>query len=296
MDLYMLLDAAPDVEEVKSDTIKEANELLETLEGYIPKIVDFGIKILVALIILAIGKFIIKLIMKFINKLFNKGKIEISVKKFLLSLCKALLYFVLVIILCNQVGIDTTSFIAILGTAGVALGLALQGSLSNFAGGVLILILKPFVVGDYIKDNGSGQEGKVERVDLFYTHIQTFDNKIIIIPNGSLTNCAITNYSTMHKRRIDIDVGISYSSNMSEAKRVLLDVINNNPLVLRDEDNTVVVKELAESQITMGIRAWSKAEDYWTVYFGLTEEAKNALDKAGIEIPYNQLDVHVITK
>ena len=218
---------------------------------------------------------------------------EISVKKFLLSLARALLYFVLIIIICNQVGIDTTSFIALLGTAGLALGLALQGSLSNFAGGVLILLLRPFSVGDYIIDAVSGKEGTVEKIDLFYTYLYTPDNRSVIIPNGNLTNSTITNVSSQDKRRVDIEAGISYNANMADAKRVIETLMEKDERILHDEQNAVVIKELAASQVTVLMRAWVRTENYWDVYFDMTEKIKDAFDKAGIEIPYNQLDVHV---
>ncbi len=210
---YSLIMRTEDISDTLGDaankTIKEAGKFFETVEGYLPKVLEFGIKIVLAIVILIAGKVIIGFIMKFLNKVFEKGRMEISVKKFLLSLARALLYFVLIIIICNQVGIDTTSFIALLGTAGLALGLALQGSLSNFAGGVLILLLRPFSVGDYIIDAGSGKEGTVEKIDLFYTYLYTPDNRSVIIPNGNLTNSTITNVSSQDKRRVDIEAGIS---------------------------------------------------------------------------------------
>lgn len=281
------------VSQKAEEVVKEANKLIETVEGYIPKIFDFGVKILIAILILAVGKVIINFIMKFLKKFFDKTKIEISIKKFMLSLAKTLLYMVLIIMVCNQVGIDTTSFIALLGSAGLAVGLALQGSLSNFAGGVLILLLRPFVVGDYIVDEGTGKEGTVAKIDLFYTHLSTGDNKLVIIPNGSLTNSAITNLTAQDKRRVDVEVGISYNADMGQAKRVIESVIDKEERVLRDNPVSVFVKELAASQVTLGLRVWTKTEDYWGVYFTLTENIKTAFDEAGIEIPFNQLEVHV---
>lgn len=286
-------DVSDTLENAANNTIKEAGKFFETVEGYLPKVLEFGIKIVLAIVILIAGKVIIGFIMKFLNKIFEKGRMEISVKKFLLSLARALLYFVLIIIICNEVGIDTTSFIALLGTAGLALGLALQGSLSNFAGGVLILLLRPFSVGDYIIDEGSGKEGTVEKIDLFYTYLYTADNKSVIIPNGNLTNSTITNVSSQDKRRVDIEVGISYNANMADAKKVIEMLMVKEERILHDEKNVVVIKELAASQVTVLMRAWTKTENYWDVYFDMTERIKNGLDEAGIEIPYNQLDVHV---
>lgn len=280
-------------EDTAETALKQANKLLDTVEGYLPKVLDFGIKILIAIVILIVGKIIIGFLMKFLKKFFEKTKIEISVRKFLLSLCKALLYLMLIIIVCNQVGIDTTSFIAILGSAGLALGLAMQGSLSNFAGGVLILLVRPFVVGDYVVDEGTGKEGTVKKIDLFYTHLATADNKTVIIPNGNLTNSAITNVTAQNKRRVDIEVGISYNANMAEAKRVVEEVISKEDRVLREEESTVFIKELAASQVTVGLRVWTSTVDYWSVYFALTENIKLAFDEAGIEIPFNQLEVHI---
>lgn len=294
---YSLIMRTEDISDTLGDaankTIKEAGKFFETVEGYLPKVLEFGIKIVLAIVILIAGKVIIGFIMKFLNKVFEKGRMEISVKKFLLSLARALLYFVLIIIICNQVGIDTTSFIALLGTAGLALGLALQGSLSNFAGGVLILLLRPFSVGDYIIDAGSGKEGTVEKIDLFYTYLYTSDNRSVIIPNGNLTNSTITNVSSQDKRRVDIEAGISYNANMADAKRVIEALMEKDERILHDEPNAVVIKELAASQVTVLMRAWVRTENYWDVYFDMTEKIKDAFDKAGIEIPYNQLDVHV---
>lgn len=294
---YSLIMRTEDISDTLGDaankTIKEAGKFFETVEGYLPKVLEFGIKIVLAIVILIAGKVIIGFIMKFLNKVFEKGRMEISVKKFLLSLARALLYFVLIIIICNQVGIDTTSFIALLGTAGLALGLALQGSLSNFAGGVLILLLRPFSVGDYIIDAVSGKEGTVEKIDLFYTYLYTPDNRSVIIPNGNLTNSTITNVSSQDKRRVDIEAGISYNANMADAKRVIETLMEKDERILHDEQNAVVIKELAASQVTVLMRAWVRTENYWDVYFDMTEKIKDAFDKAGIEIPYNQLDVHV---
>lgn len=286
-------DVSDTLENAANDTVKEAGKFFETVESYLPKVLEFGLRVVLAIVILIVGKVIIGFIMKFLKKIFDKGRMDISVKKFLLSLARALLYFVLVIIICNEVGIDTTSFIALLGTAGLALGLALQGSLSNFAGGVLILLLRPFSVGDYIIDEGSGKEGTVEKIDLFYTYLYTADNKSVIIPNGNLTNSTITNVSAQDKRRVDIEVGISYNANMADAKRVIEDLMVKEERILHEEQNVVVIKELAASQVTVLMRAWVKTGDYWGVYFDMTEKIKNGLDEAGIEIPFNQLDVHV---
>ncbi len=260
---------------------------------YLPMIINFGIKVITALVIFFVGKYIIKFALKLVDQLFTRTNIEISVKRFLISLIRALLYVVLIIIVCDKVGIDTASFIAVLGTAGVAVGLALQGSLSNFAGGVLILLLKPFKVGDYIVDNGSGKEGVVERIDLFYTVLITPDNKKITIPNGGLSNSAITNASAFDTRRVDFAVGISYGSDIDLAKKTLEEIAKANVCVLKDKEIFTFIQSLDESQVTVGMRVWAKSSDYWTVYFGINETIKKVFDEKGIEIPFNQLDVHV---
>lgn len=266
---------------------------LSTVEGYIPMVMNFLVDVLVALVLLFVGKFIIKKLLKICDKFFTKANVEISIKRFLDSLIRVMLYIVLIIIICNQVGIDTASFIAILGTLGLTVGLALQGSLSNFAGGVLIIMLKPFRVGDYIIDNGSGKEGVVDRIDLFYTKLITDDNKAIVIPNGALSNAAITNVTQYDKRRVDLAFGIGYADDIEKAKAILLDVASNDEEVLKDPAAVAIVTALDASQVSITVRAWCKTEDYWGVYFRVLEKGKKALDDNGIEIPFNQMQVHV---
>lgn len=279
--------------EVASDINKKANAFVDYFKSHIDDIIGFGIRVLFALIIIFIGKFLIKLILKICDRFFDKAGTEISVRKFLNSLIRVLLYLVLIIIVCSQVGIETTSFIALMGSAGLALGLSLQGSLSNFAGGILILMLKPFVVGDYIIDGGSGKEGTVTRIDLFYTNLVTGDNKKVVIPNGTLANSNVTNITAFDKRRVDILIGIGYSSDIKKAKEILERLAKNHQKVLKDEDVMVFVNSLDESQVTLGLRVWSKTEDYWTVKFDLNEQIKSEFDKNDIEIPFNQLEVHM---
>ena len=285
----MLLDVASGADEV----IKEASKLIEMIEGFLPKVFDFAVNVIIALILLFVGRIVIKYIIKFMDKFHKRANVEISVQKFLDSLIKVILYIVLIVIICGQVGIETTSFIAVLGSAGLALGLALQGSLSNFAGGVLILVLKPFKVGDYILDGSSGKEGTVKKIDLFYTYLDTSDNKKLIIPNGNLANTHIVNTSSNEKRRVDFELGISYEADIDKAKAVILQTAKSEEFVLKNEEIFVFIKELAASQVTVGVRVWSLNSNYWTVYFNLNEAFKKSLDEAGIEIPYNQLSVHI---
>jgi small conductance mechanosensitive channel len=263
------------------------------LEGMVPSLLSFLVQVVVAIIVLLIGSRIIKFLLKLIRKSLDRSKVEAGVVTFLCSLVKYSLYFVLAMIILAQFGVTTSSVVAVLGSAGLTLGLALQGSLSNFAGGVLILLLKPFVVGDYIIDGVTGQEGTVSSITIFYTKLLTIDNRLILIPNGTLSNSSITNVTHMEKRRIDLLIGVSYEANLAKTKQVLLDVVKSEDKILPGEPVDVYVSELADSSVQMGVRAWVKTEDYWPIRWKMTEDIKNALDANGISIPYPQMDVTV---
>lgn len=263
------------------------------LEGMVPSLLSFLVQVLVAIIVLLIGSRIIKFLLKLIKKSLDRSKVEAGVVTFLCSLVKYSLYFVLAMIILAQFGVTTSSVVAVLGSAGLTLGLALQGSLSNFAGGVLILLLKPFVVGDYIIDGATGQEGTVSSITIFYTKLHTVDNRMILIPNGTLSNSSITNVTHMEKRRIDLLIGVSYEANLAKTKQVLLDVVKSEDKILPGEPVDVYVSELADSSVQMGVRAWVKTEDYWPIRWKMTEDIKNALDANGISIPYPQMDVTI---
>ncbi len=275
------------------ETVEKANQFLDHLENMVPSMINFGINILIAIVIFGFGKILIQCLLKICNKFFDKANMEISVKKFLLSLIKTILFLILAITICGQLGIETTSFIAVIGSAGLALGLAFQGSLSNFAGGVLILLLKPFKVGDYISESGTGREGTVQQIDICYTTLITPDNKKVVIPNGNLSNSSLTNASAFEKRRVDIEVGVSYSTDISEAKAEMENLANNHALILKEEEIFSFVSNLDSSQVTLGLRVWCLTSDYWTVKFDLTEGIKQRFDEKGIEIPFNQLVVHL---
>lgn len=263
------------------------------LEGMVPSLLSFLMQVIVAIIVLLIGSRIIKFLLKLIRKSLDRSKVEAGVVTFLCSLVKYSLYFVLAMIILAQFGVTTSSVVAVLGSAGLTLGLALQGSLSNFAGGVLILLLKPFVVGDYIIDGVTGQEGTVSSITIFYTKLLTIDNRLILIPNGTLSNSSITNVTHMEKRRIDLLIGVSYEANLAKTKQVLLDVVKSEDKILPGEPVDIYVSELADSSVQMGVRAWVKTEDYWPIRWKMTEDIKNALDANGISIPYPQMDVTV---
>lgn len=257
---------------------------------------DMGKNLLIALLILIIGRRIIKWVLKLMERSYSKSTLEPMVAKFASSLVKFLLYAVLIVAIVGVLGIPTSSFIAALSAAGLAIGLALQGSLSNFAGGVLILIFKPFTIGDYIKEDANGNEGTVVGIDLFYTRLMSSDNKTIVVPNGNLANSSLTNFTSQKMRRLDLTVGISYDADIKLAKQVLLNVITDNELVLKSEEIKVFVSSLDESQITIGTRVWTLTDDYWTAKWELLERYKEELDANGIEIPFNQLSVTINEK
>ena len=263
------------------------------LEKALPVALDFLLDIICVVLIVVIGMKLVKVIINILNKALHKSNVEPGVIGFLCSLAKYALYFVLVMIVLSQFGVTASSVVAVLGSAGLAVGLALQGSLSNFAGGVLILVLKPFVVGDYIVENGGGQEGTVSEIGIFYTKLLTPDNKAIMIPNGALSNSSIVNVSAMTKRRIDITVGVAYDSDLVKVKNILTEVVMSEVARLDSEPANVFVSELADSSVNMGIRIWVNSGDYWDAKWRLTENVKYALDKNGIEIPFPQMDVNI---
>lgn len=270
---------------------------LEKLLQELPdKALNLGVRVLLSVLVLLIGIQLIKFIRRFVMRSLEKGNADKGVIQFLDSFIKAALYVILIMMIASNFGVDAASTTALLGSAGVAIGLAVQGSLSNFVGGVLILLLKPFRVGDYIKEDSKGNEGEVIEIQLFYTRLATVDNKIIILPNGTLANSSLTNVTASDSRRMDIKVGISYDSDIRRAKEVLQGVLDEDEAVLRDKAHFVYVDELAESSVQMGIRCWFSMSDYWEGKWRVTEKVKYALDEAGISIPYPQMEVHINEK
>ena len=255
------------------------------------KAFHLGLRIVLAILVLLIGMQLIKLIRKILKKALYRSHVDESAVHFIDSFSKYALYFLLIIFIASWLGVDAASIIAILGSVSVAIGLALQGSLSNFAGGGLILILKPFVLGDYIRD-GAGNEGIVSGIDVFYTQLTTFDNKIIVLPNGTLANGCITNYTRCSKRRFDVKVSIAYKEDIRHAKEVLLAVLKEDEGILKNEEMVVLVDSLGDSSVNLIVRGWVKQEDYWPAIWRMTEKVKYALDDAGITIPFPQMDVH----
>lgn len=257
------------------------------------KMLRVSMKVLFAFLVLIIGVWLIKVIRKILKKTLSKANADIGVVQFLDSFAKTGLYIILLFIIANTFGLEAASIVAVIGSAGLAIGLALQGSLGNLAGGVLILLLKPFKVGDYIKEDSNANEGTVKEITMFYTKLVTGDNKTIVIPNGTLANNSMTNFTTATFRRLDFVFGISYDSDIQKAKEILLNLMKEDADTLKDKDYVVYVNELAASSINIGARCYVSTADYWNVKWRLTEKVKEEFDKNNIDIPYNQLDIHV---
>ncbi len=283
-----------DVKEVVEETQRffTMNDMRTILDKFIEWCASTVGTIVWALIVWVIGKKILKALLKVLGKALDRSRLDEGVTKFMLSLSRFAGNVVLVIMIIDILGFDTTSFIAVLGSAGIALGMSLQGSLANVAGGILILLFKPFAVGDYIV--AGGYEGNVTTIDLLYTKLITIDNKMVTIPNGTLSNSSIVNVASQPQRRLDIQIGIGYSSDLKLAKRLLLDAMNKQASVLTDKDIMVVVKSLDDSCVTLETRCWVMTSDYWNVRFALLEGYKETFDDNGIEIPFNQMDVHIV--
>lgn len=254
-------------------------------------VLPIAIKLLIALVIYFVGTKLIKFVLNLLEKTFEKTELDEGVESFLKSAAKIVLYVVLVFLIVSYLGIATTGLAALFASAGVTVGLALQGSLSNLAGGVLILVLKPFKVGEYII--AGGDEGTVISIEILCTKLRTGDNKIIVVPNGALANSSITNASREEFRRVDFVFGVAYDSDLKLVKSLLQKEAEKNELVLKDRDITIFINEFAASSIDFGLRVWCKNADYWNVKWALMESVKDVFDANKIEIPFNQLDVNM---
>lgn len=257
------------------------------------KMLQFGMKVLFAFLVFVIGVKLIGIIRKIVKKSLKKGNADIGVIQFLDSFVKTALYIVLLLLIAGNFGLEATSVLAILGSAGVAIGLALQGSLSNFAGGVLILLLKPFRVGDYIIEDTNKNEGTVTEIQLFYTKLRTGDDRVVILPNGTLANTSLVNVTETNVRRMDVRVGIAYESNIKQAKEIVAGLLDTDAAVLQEKEKLVFVDDLADSAVMIGVRCWFKNEEYWEGRWRILESIKEEFDKAGVAIPYPQMDVHI---
>jgi small conductance mechanosensitive channel len=254
-------------------------------------VTEFGVKFLAAAAILIFGRWFAVLIRKLLINITEKQNVEPTLAQFINNICYYALVTFVVIAALGQLGIETTSFIAVLGAAGLAIGFALQGSLSNFAAGFLIIIFRPIKAGDLI--DAAGTEGIVESISLFTTILRTPDNKTIIIPNAKLTDDTITNYSTKGIRRIDFIFGVGYNDDLDKVRTVIEDVLSTDSRVLKDPEITIGVAELADSSVNFAVRPWVNADDYWAVFFNINEQMKKRFDAEGISIPYPQTDVHL---
>ncbi|NQU53418.1 MAG: mechanosensitive ion channel [Bacteroidetes bacterium] len=268
---------------------------MENLELIPQRIYDavltFGPKLIGAIIVLIIGLWIIKVVQKTLRKGFEKREMDASLRGFLNSLIGMLLKAMLWISVIGMMGVEMTSFIAILGAAGLAVGMALAGTLQNFAGGAMILIFKPFKAGDFIE--AQGHAGVVREIQIFNTILKTGDNKTIIIPNAGLSTNSMINYSTEPRRRVDLIFGIGYGDDVDKAKEVLLKLINSEPRILKDPAPFIAVSELADSSVNLVVRVWAESANYWGIYFDLTENVYKTFEKEGLNIPYPQMDVHI---
>lgn len=278
------------------DTVKEVSQFTTYLQNHIPDFISFGVKVVFALVFFFIGRIVIRWIRKLVRKSMQRSGADKGVEQFVDSLLKFSLYFLLLFMIGTKFGIDASSVAALIASGGVAIGLAMQGSLSNFAGGVLILLLKPFEVGDYIIEDMNKNEGTVKEIQIFYTKLTTIDNKTIVIPNGILTNNSLTNATAKDERRLDLRVDISYDADLKKAKALIMDVLNDDPAVLREDEIVVFVDELGESSVVLGARAWTKSADFWQAKWRILENIKEKMDENQIEIPYRQLTVHMNKK
>ena len=265
------------------------------MENLLPRIIEFltiyGIKVIAAIAVFIIGRWVARALTNLVKKVMRKRKVDPTLISFTANLAYIGLLIFVIIAALGQLGIQTTSFIAVIGAAGLAIGLALQGSLSNFAAGFLMIIFRPFNVGDFIE--GAGVAGTVEEIQIFTTTLKTPDNKSAIVPNASLTSNNIINWTVKGTRRVDLVMGIGYDDDIDKAKKIMADVVASDERVLKDPEPQIAMIELADSSVNFVVRPWVKAGDYWNVYFDLTEKIKKAFDAQGINIPYPQQDVHL---
>lgn len=266
----------------------ESGQLNDILSTYV---VPWGINIALAIAIFIIGRIITRSIVKLMKKILHKTEMDAILANFITSILNSALLLLIIIAALDQLGVDTTSLIALLGAAGLAIGLALQNSLQNFASGVMLIVFRPFKTGDFVEAGGTA--GIIESITIFNTVMRTGDNRKVIVPNGAIYNGNITNYSANATRRIDMIFGIGYEDDIKKAKELILDLLNKDERILRDPEPLVAVAELADSSINLAVRPWVNNDDYWPVTFDLTEGIKLAFDQNGISIPYPQMDVHI---
>lgn len=282
-----------EVIETTNEAAEDVNVFIQYLQDHIPNLISFAIEIVLALIFFFLGRIAIKWIRKLTRKMLERSNVDKGVETFVDSLLKFMLYGILLFTIATKFGFDTASVAALIASAGVAVGLAVQGSLSNFAGGILILLLKPFVVGDYIIEDNHGDEGTVKEIQLFYTKLLTVDNRTVVIPNGMLTNNSLTNVTHMDERKLELKVSISYESDLLKAKAVLADLIQKESRIMQDKEHRIFVDELGDDGVILGMRCWVSTEDYWNVRWDMLEGIKLTFDRESIVIPYRQMNVRI---
>lgn len=294
----MLLEAnaAQTVEEAAKNMEDSAGIVRKTLDDIIGWLISKSGSVLVAILFIIIGLRLVSVFMKILRRSFERSKMESSVAGFLLSIIRVLCYTLVFITAAAIVGFEVTSFVTILGTASLAIGLALQGALSNLAGGVLILLLKPFELGDYIIENNKNNEGTVISIDIFYTRLRTHDNKVVVIPNGILADNSLVNLTNETKRKVEIKIAIAYNSDIKRVKEIVYGLLNEDGRILDEESKDVFIDSFDDSGMTLGIRAWVRTEDYWSTTWDLREKVKTAFDEGQIEIPYNRLEVDLLDR
>lgn len=280
-----------DIAETATTDIK-TGAFQKWIEGMMPSALSFFWSVVIALIAWFIGVRIINLVRGIVRRSFIRHEVEEGVRTFVDSLLRIVLYLSLIIVILNIFGFETTSVSAAVASLGVTIGLAMQGSLSNFAGGVLILVLHPFRVGDYIVEDSHGNEGTVQSISIFYTKLVTLDNRVVVIPNGTLANSSLTNVTECDFRMIDLTVGIAYSADLLKAKEILSKLVEEEEGRIADKPSSVFVRELNSSSVDLGYRFYVKMSDYWKIRWDMNEKIKLAFDEAGIEIPFPQLTIH----
>ena len=298
IDTQAIEEAAQNAVQVAKEAVPEdVSQKISLFQRYweqLPeKALGLGIRIVLAILTLIIGIWVIKIIRKILKKSLERSKADIGVAQFLDSFAKTVMMILLIFMIATNFGVDAASIVAVLGSMGVAIGLALQGSLANIAGGVLILLMKPFKVGDFIREDSHKNEGTVTKIELFYTKLITVDKKVVVLPNGALANTSLINYSTLEYRRVDMEVGISYTADIKKAKEVATKAMLDHKLVVEFEPYSVYVKELADSAVVLGLYCHVKSSDFIPAREALLEQVKLAFDANGITIPFPQLDVHM---
>lgn len=289
----ILLADTTGVSEAVAETVETISGFQKFIQDKGPSVIAFGIRVLLAIIVFLIGHQLIKWARKLIRTSMERTNSDVGLRQFVDSLLKFGLHILLILVIANKFGVESTSTAALIASGGMAVSLALQGSLSNLAGGMLILLLKPFVVGDYIIEDAHGNEGTVKEIQIFYTKLATVDNKTIVIPNGTLANTSLTNVTDKDYRQLDLKIDISYDADLKKAKHLLEQILKEDSCVIQEMDHNVFVDNLGDSAVVLGARAWVKTEEFWPTKWRILENIKLTMDKNHIEIPYKQMKIHM---